>query len=115
MAVATITPQKIAFNVAGVVTETASTTDGITFTVPEGCERFVIIFHNTGDAAYDVTLKAPTYGSHASAVSDASAVEIAAGAIAALMVETARWMDATTGKVLVDSENAAIKAAVIYS
>ena len=115
MTVVTLTPQKIARNVAEVVTMTASTTDGVEFTVPTNCEKFVIVFHNTSaDTAYDVTLKAPTYKSHSSAQADATAVELAAGAIASLVVETARWMDAHTQKVLVDSENAAIKAAVIY-
>jgi hypothetical protein len=114
MTVVSLTPQKIDFNVAEAITLTASNTDGVTFTPPTGCERFVILFQNTSaDTAYDITLKVPTNASHATAVTDL-VTELAAGAVAALVVETARWADASTGKVLVDSENAAIKAAVIY-
>lgn len=115
MAVVALTPQEVAFNVAEVITMTASTTDGVNFTVPKGCEAFFIMFHNTSaDTAYDVTLKAPTNGGHGSAASDADAVEIAADGIAILYVETSKWMDHSTKKVLVGSENAAIEAGVIY-
>lgn len=115
MSVVTLTPQEIARNVAEVITMTASTTDGVEFVVPVGCERFVAVFNNTSaDTAYDVTLKAPTNKTDGSAQADATAVEIAAAGVAALVVETARWMDASTRKVLVDSENAAITAAVLY-
>lgn len=115
MAVVVLTPQKVEENLAEVITMTASTTDGVEFVVPVGMESFYVLFNNTSaDTAYDVTLKKPTNGGHASAVADATAVEIAAGGIAVLFVETARWMDHSTRKVLVDSENAAIKAAVVH-
>lgn len=115
MAVVPLTAQKAEFNTPKVVTMVASTTDGVEVVVPTGCESFFLVFNNTSaDTAYDITLKAPTNKAHASSPVDGAAVEVAFGGVAVLFVETARWMDASTRKVLVDSENAAITAAAVY-
>ena len=114
MAVVTLTPEKIVENIAKVVTMTASTTDGVEFIVPVGCESFYIIFNNTGASAYDITLQKPAVGGHASSPANGAAVEIAADGIAVLFVETARWMNHSTRKVLIDSENAGITAGVVH-
>ena len=87
---------KAKYNEVNVGTLTASTTDGLEYT----------------SNPYDLTIKAPVNKCYAGAVAD-KVVEIGAGKIAVVPVETAKYMDAVTKKVTFDCENVALKAVVV--
>ncbi len=104
---------KAKYNEVNVGTLTASTTDGLEYTVEKQDERTLLIVENTDTSnPYDLTIKAPVNKCYAGAVAD-KVVEIGAGKIAVVPVETAKYMDAVTKKVTFDSENAVIKAVVV--
>lgn len=114
MAIVNLDSKKVAanFNTISVGELTASNTDGLEYTVNAGDEKTVLVAYNSSaDTAYDLTIKSPTNkcvgGSNVDKV-----VEIAAGKIALVAVETAKYMDSVSKKVTLDSENAAIKAIV---
>lgn len=88
-------------------------TDGIEFTMPKITEEYVtILVHNTGSAAYDIAVKAPTKGSYAAASSDL-VHELAAGEFAVIRIESARYAN-NDGTVLLVPENVAVEAVVLY-
>ena len=69
MAVKEIKPVKVKFNSIEKLTFEAATAaaDGVSFKIPNdfaGSEYLTIIAQNTGEAAYDVSVKAPTKGSY---------------------------------------------------
>lgn len=92
----------------------AGDVDGSTLLLPASDEKTIILAYNSSaDTAYDVKVKAPTNPNYAGhGVSDL-VKEVAAGKIALIRVESARYAD-VTGMINVDVENAAIKLAVFY-
>lgn len=118
MAVKDITPQKVDFNsIKNITLEVATAVeDGCKFIVPRdiaGSEYLTIIAQNTGEAAYDVSVKAPTNGGYAAADSDLTLADVPADGIVAIRVETAKYAN-NDGSIIVASENVAVKFAVIY-
>ena len=88
--------------------------DGVKFAVPTDAklEDIVIIAQNTGSAAQTVEVKAPTDGGYASTDADLS-VSIAAGAIAIIRVESARYFN-KDNSVVVTSNATTTKVALAY-
>ena len=72
-----------------------------------------ILAQNSGEAPYDVSVKCPSDGSYAAATENLKLVDVAAGGIAAIRVETARFAN-NDGSIVLIPENAAVKFAVIY-
>lgn len=93
-------------------TLTASTTDGIEYTVNRPDDRTVIAVYNSGTSAAKVTLKAPLNKCYAGVVADKE-VSVAAGQLAIIQVESARYMDAKTKKITLGSASADLKALVV--
>lgn len=115
MAIVNLDSAKIkpVFNVPEVGTLTATNTDGMEYTVAAADEKTCLIVYNSStDTAYDVTIKSPTNACVGGKYPD-KVVEIAAGKVAVIEVETAKYMDAVSKKVTFDSENAALKALVV--
>lgn len=115
MAVKEMTPVKGPVNkITKFALEAATTAaDGMQFKLPRSTEEYlVIVVCNTGNAEYDITLKAPTNGHYASASSD-QVLPLAAGEYAQIRIESARYANAD-GTVVLVPENAAVKAAVLY-
>ena len=88
--------------------------DGVKFDVPKDAklEDIVIIAHNTGSAAATVVVKAPTEGGYAATDSDLS-VSVAAGAIAIVRIESARFFN-KDNSVVVTSSATSTKVALAY-
>lgn len=115
MAVKTLTPVKGELNkVTPFAFETVTATaDGFEFQMPDRTEEYVVIVvQNGGTAAANVTLKAPEKGSYAAADAD-EVYSLAAGAIAQIRIESARYAS-NVGIVKLVGATADIKAAVIY-
>lgn len=118
MAVKEITPQKIEFNSMKAVSFEAATAaaDGCSFKIPRefaGGEYLTILAQNSGEAAYDVSVKCPSNGSYAAATENLKLADVAAGGIVAIRVETARFAN-NDGSIVLIPENVAVKFAVIY-
>lgn len=118
MAVKEITPQKVDFNSIKNIEFVAPTAvaDGCKFTIPRdfaGSEYLTILAQNTGTAAYDVSVKAPTNGSYAAADSNLVLADVPANGIVAIRIESARYAN-NDGTVTVVAENVGVKFAVIY-
>ena len=88
--------------------------DGVKFEVPKDAklEDTIIIAHNTGSAAQTVIVKAPTDGGYAATDSDLS-VSVAAGAIAVVRIESARFFN-KDNSVIVTSNATTTKVALAY-
>ena len=88
--------------------------DGVEFKVPMNAklEDTVIIANNTGSSAATVVVKAPTNGGYASTDEDLS-VSVAAGAIAIVRVESARYFN-KDNTVVVTSSATTTKVALAY-
>lgn len=88
--------------------------DGVKFDVPKDAklEDTVIIAHNTGSAAQTVIVKAPTDGGYAATDTDLS-VSVAAGAIAVIRIESARFFN-RDNSVIVTSNATTTKVALAY-
>ena len=88
--------------------------DGVKFEVPKDAklEDTVIIAHNTGSAAQTVVVKAPTEGGYAATDTDLS-VSVAAGAIAVVRIESARFFN-KDNTVVVTSNATTTKVALAY-
>ena len=88
--------------------------DGVKFEVPKDAklEDIVIIAHNTGSAAQTVIVKAPTEGGYAATDTDLS-VSVAAGAIAVVRIESARFFN-KDNSVVVSSNATTTKVALAY-
>lgn len=118
MAVKDIIPQKVDFNSIKNITFEAATVagDGCKFIVPRdiaGSEYLTILAQNTGTAAYDVSVKAPTNGSYAAADSNLTLADVPANGIVAIRVETAKFAN-NDGSIILIPENVGVKFAVIY-
>lgn len=93
---------------------TAGDVDGNTFILPASDEKTIIVAYNSStDTAYDITVKAPVLPNYAGKGIADKTFEIAAGRVAIIRVESARYAD-VTGLINIDVENAAIKLAVFY-
>lgn len=92
----------------------SATADGVKFDVPKDAklEDIVIIAHNTGSATQTVVVKAPTEGGYAATDSDLS-VSVAAGAIAVVRIESARFFN-KDNSVVVTSNATTTKVALAY-
>lgn len=114
MAVKNITPVKSEFNQITKVTFEAPTTlsDGVNFKCPTTDEYIVILVQNTGTEAGTVNVKAPVKGSYAAASEDLT-MQLAAGEIASIRIESARYAE-NDGIVTVVTSKTAVKVAVIY-
>ena len=88
--------------------------DGVKFEVPKDAklEDIVIIAHNTGSATQTVVVKAPTEGGYAATDTDLS-VSVAAGAIAVVRIESARFFN-RDNSVVVTSNATTTKVALAY-
>lgn len=88
--------------------------DGVKFEVPKDAklEDIVIIAQNAGTAAQTVLVKAPTDGGYAATDTDLS-VSVAAGAIAIIRVESARYFN-KDNSVVVTSNATTTKVALAY-
>lgn len=88
--------------------------DGVKFDVPKDAklEDTVIIAHNTGSAAQTVVVKAPTEGGYAATDTDLE-VSVAAGAIAIVRIESARFFN-RDNSVVVTSNATTTKIALAY-
>ena len=88
--------------------------DGVKFDVPKDAkiEDIVIIANNTGSAAQTVVVKAPTDGGYAATDEDLS-VSVAAGAIAIVRVESARYFN-KDNSLIVTSNATTTKVALAY-
>lgn len=117
MAVVALTPVKVDYNEVKVATLVAGHTDGVTYVLPSADEKtMVCVYNSSADTAYDVTIKMPAAGKggYAPAIADV-VTEVAAGSMAMIMVESAKFLDVTTGKISLDVENAALKFVVFYN
>lgn len=118
MAVQDITPQKVEFNsIKNIAFEAATAAeDGCKFKIPRefaGAEYLTILAQNTGAAAYDVSVKAPTNGSYAAADENLILADVPADGIVAIRIETAKYAN-NDGSIVLIPENVAVKFAVIY-
>lgn len=88
--------------------------DNNTLILPASDEKTIIVVYNSSaDTAYDVKVKAPVLPNYAGNGITDLVKEIAAGKVAIIRVESARYAD-ITGKITIDVENAALKIAVFY-
>ena len=115
MATKVLTPSKGEVNqITAFTPEVAqSAADGLEFVMPKVTEEYVVVVvHNTGSSAADVTLKKPESGSYAAAGSDES-ISLEAGAYAQIRIESARFAD-NKGKVKLGVTSTSVKVAVLY-
>lgn len=98
-------------NEVNVGTLTASTTDGLEYTVNRPDDKTILVVYNAGSSAANLTIKAPKKKCYAGVVAD-KVVSVAAGKLAVVQVETARYMDAETKKITFGSASADLKALV---
>lgn len=92
----------------------AGDVDNSTLVFPASDEKTIIVVYNSSaDTAYDVTVKAPVNPNYAGFGMADLVKEVAAGKVAVVRVESARYAD-VTGKITIDVENAALKFAVFY-
>ena len=99
-------------NEVNVGTLTASTTDGLEYTVNRPDDKTMLVVYNSGSSAAKLTIKAPKNKCYAGVVADKE-VEVAAGKLAVVQVETARYMDAETKKITFGSASADLKGLVV--
>ena len=99
-------------NEVNVGTLTASTTDGIEYTVNRPDDKTVLVVYNSGSSATNLTIKAPINKCYAGVVAD-KVVSVAAGKLAIVQVETARYMDSKTKKITLGSGSADLTALVV--
>lgn len=115
MAVKEATPIKCKYNkITDVEFEAATTaSDGIKIKLPARDEEVQILVFNSDDSnSYKITVKAPTNGGYAAAMTDIERT-IAKGGYAVIRLESARFAN-SDGTVLLIPQNVAVKAAVIY-
>lgn len=103
MAVANLDTNKVSgkYNTINVGTLTAfDATDGAEYTPTKGDERVMVLIYNSDTSnAETVTLKAPTNPNKVGGAIADVAVSVGAGKVAMLMVESAKYVDISTGKV----------------
>lgn len=113
MAIANLDTNKVSgkFNDVNVATLTAfDATAGAEYTPTKADERTIVLIYNSDASnAENVTIKAPTNKTFASKKD--KVVSVGAGKVALVMVESAAYMDASTGKVTL-AGSADVKAAV---
>ena len=93
-------------NEVNVGTLTASTTDGLEYTVNRPDDKTMLVVYNAGSSAANLTIKAPKKKCYAGVVADKVV------SVAVVQVETARYMDAETKKITFGSASADLKALV---
>lgn len=87
---------------------------GNTYTLQARDEDVIIVAYNSSaDAAYDLRVNAPANPNYAGKDVADIVEELAAGNIALVNVESAKYVD-NTGKINIVAENAAIKLAIFY-
>lgn len=90
----------------------AGHTDGVTYSLTGADENMILVVYNSSaDTAYDLTIKAPANAIWTSGITDV-VLEIPFGEVALVPVESAKFLDVTTGKITLDVENAALKFAL---
>lgn len=103
MAVANLDTNKVVgkFNTVNVGTLTAfDGTDGAEYTPSKGDERVMLFIVNSDTSnAETVTIKAPTNPSKTGGAIADVAVSVGAGKVACVMIESAKFVDTSTGKV----------------
>ena len=115
MAVKGLTPNKGELNkITTFAFETPTTvSDGFEFQMPDATEEYVVIIvHNAGASAANITLKMPENGSYAASDSD-EVLKLEAGTFAQIRIESARFAS-NTGKVKLVGASADVKVAVLY-
>lgn len=117
MTVVTLTPVKAGYNTSTNATLTAGHTDGVEYVLPSADEKtMVLVYNSSTDTNYDVTIVKPAAGKGTFAASPVDVVvEVPFGKVSMIMVESAKFLDVTTGKINLDVENAALKFAVFYN
>lgn len=116
MAIVSLTSTQAKFNnitSKALVAET-STTDGIDYLLSANDEQTILVVYNADAAAVNVTIKAPTNKVNTSALSD-KVVSVPAGEVALLLVESAKYKDASTGKVKVVAADVDAKFALFHA
>lgn len=109
MAIVTLTANAAPYNAITAKALTAGHTDGVVYANVRSDETTTLIVYNSSaDTAYDLTVKAPSNAINTSALTDI-VKEIAFGEVAIVPLETAKYLDVTTGKITLDVENAALK------
>ena len=115
MAIKTLTPAKGEINKISPFSFEAATAvaDGYEFVMPNCTEEYIVIVaHNGGNAAANLTLKMPESGSYAAATSD-EVYQMKAGEFAQIRIESARYAD-NKGTVKLVGATADVKVAVLY-
>lgn len=115
MAKKTMTPVKAEFNkITGLTMEAATTAaDGLEFKLKNSDEYLVVLVQNTSaSTAGTITVKKPTTGSYAAASADLVSESIAAGGLAVIRIESAKYAN-NDGTVLLVPSAADVKAVVI--
>jgi hypothetical protein len=117
-AVAELTPQKVEMNIPKVAEFKAGDTDGVTLVQPGNDESTMIVVYNSnaGTTARTLTISKPAAGKGAVGVSSKDiTVSIPAGQIAMVQLESAKFLDVTTGKINMDVDNAELKFIAFYN
>lgn len=112
MAVVELTKVEAPFNAITKATPVAGHTDGVTYVLADHDESMILVVRNvSADTNYDLTVKAPANKIWTSAETDV-VLEIPFGDIAVVPLESAKFLDVTTGKITLDVEHASLQFAV---
>lgn len=113
-----LTPQKVEMNIPKVAALTAGHTDGVALVQPGNDESTMIVVFNSnaGATARTLTISKPAVGKGAVGVSPTDiTVSVPAGQIAMVQLESAKFLDVTTGKINMDVDNAELKFVAFYN
>ena len=116
MAKKTMTPVKADYNkITGITMEAAtSASDGFEFKLKNTDEYVFVVVQNThGSNAGTITVKAPTAGSYCAASADLVSSSIAAGGLAVIRVESAKYAN-NDGTIKLVPSSTDVKAVAIY-
>ena len=110
--------QKVVMNTPKVATLTAGHTDGVTLVQPANDESTMIVVYNSnaGSTARTLTISKPAAGKGAVGVSPSDiVVSVPAGKVEMVMLESAKFLDVTTGKINMDVDHAELKFIAFYN
>ena len=113
-----LTPQKVEANIPKVAELTAGHTDGVSLVQPGNDEStmIVVLNSNAGTTARTLTISKPAVGKGTFAASPVDiVVSVPAGKIAMVQLESAKFLDVTTGKINMDVDNAELKFVAFYN
>lgn len=113
-----LTAQKVLMNTPKIATLTAGHTDGVTLVQPASDENTMIVVYNSnaGSTARTLTISKPVVGHGAVGVSPSDiVVSVPAGKVAMVMLESAKFLDVTTGKINMDVDHAELKFIAFYN